>query len=143
LLAELNLKLIRATPPAAGPPAAAPALAASPSPGGRSAVADEASESGSTGSAHAPSGLVATVAEEYDSDNTFCWDGDESGVEFGVSSALPMSNNNVALYYPSCNHVVVVALPPPLAKLPLPSTLPVASSSTLIVLSKYISSIIE
>jgi hypothetical protein len=39
LLAELNLKLIRVSPPA-GPPAAAPALAASPSPGGHSAMAN-------------------------------------------------------------------------------------------------------
>ncbi len=82
LLAELNLKLIRVSPPAAGPPAAAPAPAASPSPGGRSAVAYEAPASGLTGSANAPSGIVATVVEEYDSDNNFCWDGDEFGVEF-------------------------------------------------------------
>ncbi len=70
-LAELNLKLIHVTPPATGPPAAALAPAASPSPGGHSTAADEASALGSTGSANAPSGLVATVAEEYDSDNTF------------------------------------------------------------------------
>ena len=73
--------------PPAGAPAAAPAPAASPSPGGHSAVADEASALGSTGSATAPSGLVATVAEEFDSDNNFCWDGDESGVEFGHSAS--------------------------------------------------------
>jgi hypothetical protein len=143
LLAELNLKLIRVTPPIAGPPVAVPAPAASPSPGGCSAAADEASALGSVGSANAPSGLVATVAEEYDSDDTFCWDCDESGVEFSVSSVLPKSNNDVAFYYPSCNHVVVEALPPPLAHLPFPSTLPVASSSTLINLSKHLSSIIE
>jgi hypothetical protein len=68
LLAELNLKLILVSPPA-GPPAAAPAPAASPSPGGYSAVADEASTS--TGSATAPSGLVATVKGEYNFDNNF------------------------------------------------------------------------
>jgi hypothetical protein len=85
LLAELNLKLIRVSPPA-GPPAAAPAHAASPSPGGHYAIADEASTSGSTGLATAPSCLVAEVAEEYDSDNNFRWDGDECGVEFSVSS---------------------------------------------------------
>jgi hypothetical protein len=60
-----------------------------------------------------------------------------------VSSALPKSNNTVDFYYPSCNHVVVKALPPPLAPLLLPSTLPVASFSTLIVLSKNLSSIIK
>jgi hypothetical protein len=143
LLAELNLKLIRVTPPAAGPPAAVPAPATSPSPGGCSVAADEASASGSTGSANASSGLMATVAEEYDSEDTFRWDNDESGVEFGMSSALPKSNNDIALYYPSCNHVVIEASPPPLAHLPLQSTLPVASSSTLIVLSQHLSSIIE
>jgi hypothetical protein len=70
LLAELNLKLIRVSPPAV-PPAVVPAPAASSSPGGCSAVADEASTLGLTGSATAPSGLVATVAEEYDSDHNF------------------------------------------------------------------------
>ncbi len=83
LLAELNLKLILVSPPA-GPPAAAPAPAASPSPGGHSAVADEASTSGLTGSATAPSGLVATVKEEYNSNNNFYWDGHKDGVEFSV-----------------------------------------------------------
>jgi hypothetical protein len=82
LLAELNLKLIWVSPPAAGPPAAAPAPAASPSPGGRSAMTDEAPALGLTGSANAPSGLVATVAKEYDLDDNFRWDGDEIGVEF-------------------------------------------------------------
>ncbi len=100
LLAELNLKLIRVSPPA-GPPAAVPAPAASPSPGGHSAMADEASTSSLKGLATALSGLVATVAEEYDSDNIFCWDGDESGVAFSVSSALTRSNNDVVFPYPS------------------------------------------
>ncbi len=63
LLAELKMKLIRVLPPA-GPPAAAPAPAASPSPGGHSAMADEASTSSLMGLATAPSGLVATIAEE-------------------------------------------------------------------------------
>jgi hypothetical protein len=91
LLAELNLKLIRVSPPA-GPPAAAPAPAASPPPGGHSAMADEASTLSSKGSATAPSGLVATVAEECKFNNNFHWDGDKSGVTFSVSSALSKSN---------------------------------------------------
>jgi hypothetical protein len=147
LLAELNLKLIWVSPPA-GPPAAVPTPAASPSPGGHSAVADEAYTLGSMGPATAPSGLVATVAEEYDSGDNFCWDGDKDGVEFSVSSALTKSNNDVAFYYPSCKHAVVKAAPPHLAPPPLccanrPLILPAASSSKCIVLSKHLTSIIE
>jgi hypothetical protein len=147
LLAELNLKLIRVSPPAS-PHAAASAPADSPSPGGHSAMADEASTWGSKGSATAPSGLVATVAEEYDSNDIFFWDGDESGVEFSVSSALTKANNNVAFYYPSCKHVAVESLPPPLAPPPLPCAnrpinLPAASSSKCIVISKHLMSIIR
>jgi hypothetical protein len=107
LLAELNLKLIRVSPPAAGPPAAAPAPAASPSPGGHSTVADEAPASGLTGSANALSGLVAMVMEEYDLDGNFRWDSDEIGVEFSGPVALLTSNNDRAIYYPLCNHTVV------------------------------------
>jgi hypothetical protein len=55
LLAELNLKLIQVSPPACAP-VAAPAPAASPSPGVCSAIADEASALGTTGSATAPLG---------------------------------------------------------------------------------------
>jgi hypothetical protein len=137
LLVELNLKLIRVSPPA-GAPAAAPTPAASPSPEGRSAVADEASTLGSTGSATALSGLIATVAEEFDSDNNFHWVGDESGVEFGHSASMRKSNNDVA-FYPSCNHVIVeVVLPisicpaPPAIKPSL--SVPACTFSLLIVL---------
>ncbi len=108
MLAEINLKLIRVSPPA-GSPAAASAPAASPTPGGHSAVANEASSLGLAGLATAPSGLVLTVAEEFDSDDDFHWDGDKSGVEFGDSFIAHKSNNNVASY-PSCNHVVVEAI---------------------------------
>jgi hypothetical protein len=66
LLAELNLKLIWVSPPA-GPLAAAPTPAASPFPGGCSEMADEASTLGLTGLATAPDGIVATVAEEFNS----------------------------------------------------------------------------
>jgi hypothetical protein len=111
-------------------------------------VADEASTLGLMGLATAPSGLVAKVAEEYNSNNNTCWDGDESGVEVSVSSALPNSNNDVAFYYPSCKHVVVKALPPTLAPPPLccanrPLILPAASSSKCIVLSKHLILIIK
>jgi hypothetical protein len=142
LLVKLNLKLIQVNLPASGPPAAAPALAASPSPWGGSAVANDASAFSFMGLANAPSGLVDLVAEEYDSDDHYRWDGDECGVEFSVSSMFPKTNNNVALYHPSCNHAVVKALPPPLAPLPL-CPLPVTSSAMHIVLSKHLTSIIK
>ncbi len=142
LVANAFTTLMLVNPPAAGPPAAAPAPAASPSPGGRSAVANDLSALGSKGSANAPSGLVALVAEEYDSDDNYPWDGDECGVEFSVSSMLSKSNNDVALYYPSCNDVVVKALPPALAPLSV-RPLPMASSATRIVLSKHLTSIIK
>ncbi len=75
MLAELNLKLIQVSPPA-GSPAATPTPAASPTPVGHSAVTNEASALGLVGLATAPSGLVATVAEDFDSDDNFRWDGD-------------------------------------------------------------------
>ncbi len=143
LLAKLNLKLIRVSSPAADPPAAAPAPASSPSPGRHSAVADQAPVSGLTGSANASSGLVAMVAEEYDLDDNFRWDGDEFGIEFSGPFALPKSNNDSAIYYPSCNHRVIKASPPPLGPLQLSCPNHVASSSTSIVLSKTLTSIIK
>ncbi len=97
---------------------------------------------GLTDSANAPSGLEASVVEEYDSDDHYPWDGDECGVEFSVSSMLTKTNDNVALYHPSCNHVVVEAMPPPLAPLPV-RPLPVTSSAMRIVLSKHLTSIIK
>ncbi len=74
--------------------------------------------------------------------SNYRWDGDECGVEFSVSSMLPKTNNDVALYYPSCNHVIVEALSSTLAPLPV-HPLPVASSTMRIVLSKHLTSIIE
>ena len=84
LLVELNLKLIKVAPVGSGsslPPAAAPAP--SPSPGRRSAVTDENSASGSSGSVFAPSGLIAKVeaahGDNYDSGDEFRWDGNDNG----------------------------------------------------------------
>ncbi len=104
---------------------------------------------GLIGPATAPSGLVATVAEEFDSDDNFCWDGDESGVEFGDSSIACKPNNDVA-FYPSCNHVVVEAILP-ISVYPVPTVkldhdvltiLPLVLSSRCIKLSKKIMSLI-
>jgi len=89
--------------PAPAPPAApTPAPAApSPSPGGRVASTDNRSIAGSVRSPSAPSGLMASVAEDdFDSDEEFCWAGDESGLNYSpsVSSASRKSNARVAPY---------------------------------------------
>jgi len=126
LLVDLNLKLIKVAPPAAPstPAPASTAPAPSPTPGGRSAVADGAPGLGTAGSNTAPSGLMATTApasaDEYDSDDTYRWDGDECGVVFSASTSATKSNSTVTRYDPSCNHVVVV-----------PSCLTVAPTTTM------------
>ncbi len=96
-LAELNLKLVRGPSPPAATPSAAPAggtPANPPSPRGRPAVADVALASGSSNAGVAPSGLIATAAEEYESIDDFRWEGDENGVEF-ASAVARESNNNI------------------------------------------------
>lgn len=151
MLTDLNLKLIKVVAvPAASPPAPAlgPSPSPSPSPGGRSAVTDEASASGLSGSNTTPSGLMASVtkdlvAEEYESDDDYRWDGDESGFEFTVCTPASKSNNSVAFYFPSCNHSFAEVLPQVLHKT-LSPLLPVASTaSDSVTLSRNLSSIIE
>ncbi len=137
LLKSLNLKLIQVAP-AASPPAPAPAAstpaAASPSPGGRVATADLPPLGGSTGSANAPSGLMACtldVSEDFKSDDNFRWDGDESGTDYVDHK----SNKSTALYPLCCSvavsllqHVNTSALPTASSTLlPLPSDEPVIS----------------
>jgi hypothetical protein len=71
--------------------------AAFPSPGGRDTTADLPPSGGSTGSANAPSGLTACpldVLEDFNLDDNFCWDGDESGTDFVDCT----SDKFVALY---------------------------------------------
>ena len=146
LLVELNLKLIKITPVGTGAsPAPAAVPGPSPSPGGRSAVSDETSATGTSGSASARSGLVAMVAvadgDEYDSGDDFRWEGDESGFDFpGVARK---SNNDVSVY-PSCNHVVVEAIRPNIAPSPsAPSTTPSVNASRSITLPSSLASMIS
>ena len=116
LLKELNLTLVKGPPSsslAPAPPAAPVPVPAtpSPSPGGRVASTDNQSIAGSVGSPSAPSGLMASVAkDDFDSDDNFCWDGDESGLDYSssVGSASRKSNGRVAPY-PSCHHVSVIS----------------------------------
>jgi hypothetical protein len=126
LLKLLNLKLIHVAP-AASPPAPAPAVsapaAAFPSPKRRVATANLPPLGGSSGSASAPSGLTACTLEfpeEFDSDDNFHWDRDESGTNY-----VPKSSKSVALY-PSC-HSIAVSIPPRVS----PSGLPMASSTSI------------
>ncbi len=114
LLKSLNLKLIHVAP-VASPPAPASAAptsaAATPSPGGRVATAVLSPSGGLTGSATASSGLTAhalDVLEDFDSDDDFHWDGDESGADYVDYSRR--SNNSTALY-PLCCLVAVHPLP--------------------------------
>jgi hypothetical protein len=73
LLKGLNLKLVCGPPPAATPPVTTPAPAAPEAhPSGWLAVADNFSAANTTGQTTAPSGLVATLAEEdFESDKEF------------------------------------------------------------------------
>jgi len=107
LLKELNLKLDSGPPPSSpapaqgGPPAPTPAASAtpspSPSPGGRVAFSADTPLPGS-----APSGLMATVEDDYGSDDDFRWAGDEEGLDYSaVSGHHVKSNTSVGLYHVS------------------------------------------
>jgi hypothetical protein len=64
-----------------------------------------------TGSTTAPSGLTAhtlDVLEDFDSDDNFRWDGDESGTDNVDHSH---KSNNSTAFYPLCCSVVVHPLP--------------------------------
>ena len=99
-----------------GPPPAPSAAPAPPTPSGRVATADDSAVGGSSasGSASAPSGLVASVLpslhvpDEYESDEDFRWVGDESGLDYGD---VPSSKykSSFAGYLPSCNHTQLVS----------------------------------
>jgi hypothetical protein len=114
LLKSLNLKFIHvapvASPPAPGPVAPAPA-AATPSPGKRVATANLPPSDSLTESATTPSSLLAhalNISEDFDSDDNFRWDGDETGTDYVAHSHK--SNNSTALD-PSCCSVGVNPLP--------------------------------
>ena len=108
LLKKLNLKLVSGPPSSAPGPAPTPApapaplaMTPSPSPGGKVASVDDQSVSGSVGSPSAPSDLMASVAEDdSDSDQEFCWAGDDDGFEYSPSdgSSSRKSNTRVAPY---------------------------------------------
>jgi hypothetical protein len=89
------------------------------------------------------------VAEEFDPDDNFCWESDESGVEFGSSVGAHKSYNNVA-FYPSCNHVIVetvltISICPahPAIKPSLSVPVPLVSSLHYIIPLKNLSAVIK
>jgi hypothetical protein len=104
LLKDLNLKLARGPAPSPGAcPAPAPAggaPAASPTPGGNPAAAQSTSSSASSGRTPAPSGLMASVAVDYNLDDSFRWVADKDGADYVVSKPKPSPSS----YFPSCNH---------------------------------------
>ncbi len=113
LLKSLNLKPIHVasvtSPPSPAPATSNPA-GATPSPGGRVAAADLPTSGGSNVSATAPSGLMAhalDVSEDFDLDDNFRWDGDESGIDYVNHSCK--SNKSTTLY-PSCCSVAASPL---------------------------------
>jgi hypothetical protein len=84
-LKELNLKLVNGPPSLAPSPALAQALtpaplstASAPSPGGRVALAGDQTVGESTGFILAPSGIMAAVEEDIDSNEDFHWAGDDN-----------------------------------------------------------------
>jgi hypothetical protein len=136
LLKELNLKLVNG-PPSLAPPAqgGSPAPAAptpAPSPGGHAAATDGSTSTSTSGSGTASSRMTAALdpVVEYESDDDFCWAGDEEGL--GSCGVCPLSKSNayVAPYSSStsCNHVHVKEIPHTLPSLVIPRS---AVSSTL------------
>jgi hypothetical protein len=127
LLKELNLKLIHGPPSlSASAPAQAPALAAptpAPSPEDHAEENDGSSSTGSSSSGTAPSGMtpVLDAVVEYDSDEDFCWAGDEEGLGYCGVCPSAKSNASIARYSssPSCNHVQVeMIFPKPSVSIP-------------------------
>jgi hypothetical protein len=77
-------------------------------------MTDESLAGGSSGSGSAPSGLMASASPnlpsvpEYDSDEDYCWTGNEDGLDYdGVNTK---SNKRVADYMSSSNHSQVVSI---------------------------------
>jgi hypothetical protein len=143
ILPELGLKLIPCPPVKPSLVATAPASASptpspspTPAPSGWSAATDSTP---STESATAPSGLAASVApvdasaqEDYDTNEDFQWDGDESGPAF---TGPPKLNKSVPLYStPSCSHAQAL-LAHPGASAPRSISLPSRVTSILSKLS--------
>ncbi len=74
--------------------------------------AGDTTATGSEGSSNAPSGLMAAVEEDFDSDEEFCWAGDDDVWDFGGHPpALGKLNAPVSLN-PSCSHVAVEVIYP-------------------------------
>jgi hypothetical protein len=119
-------------PPAQGGSPAPAAPTPAPSPGGGAAATDGSASTGTSGSGTAPFGMTTALdpVVEYESDDNFCWAGDQEGL--GYCGVCPSSKSNayVAHYSssPSCNHVHVEEIPHTLPSLVI---LRSAASSTL------------
>jgi hypothetical protein len=88
-----------------------PSPTAGPSRGGQVAMTDDSLAGDSAGSGSAPSALIALASStlpqipEYNSDEDYCWAGDEDGLDYG-NDTKPKSH--IAGYMPSLNHSQVV-----------------------------------
>jgi hypothetical protein len=70
----------------------------------------------------APSCLIATVEDKYESDEDFRWAGDEDGLDFDAVSGSPDKSYSSVAPYPSCKYASVKlferAAPSPPVSLP-------------------------
>ncbi len=147
LLKELNLKLVHGPPallpfPApAHPPIPAPSTPdPGPSPGVCVASADDVTTASSMGSSTVPSGLMAAVAEDFDSDEEFCWVGNDEGRDYVACPSVTCNSTYAPdSFYPSCSCVAVKFTGP--APLLDASTIAAASTTCSILLPKSIHAI--
>jgi hypothetical protein len=76
--------------------------------------ADETTVTGSASSSHAPSRLMAVVEEDFDSDEEFCWAGDDNGWIFDSHPPVLCKSNAPVYLYTSCVAVEVICPVQPL-----------------------------
>jgi hypothetical protein len=118
LLKKLNLKLVHGPPslftstaPACPPMPASSTLTPDPSPVGCVTLADDVTATGSLNSSSAPSGIMTTIAEDFDSDEKFFWTGNEGGWDFDVPSPVACKSNASISLYPSLFYIAIEVIP--------------------------------
>jgi hypothetical protein len=55
-------------------------------------------------------GKYDTLTEEYESDEDFCWAGDDEGLAYNSPPASSRKSNNLVAFYPSSNHTAAMPL---------------------------------
>ncbi len=99
---------------------------AHPSHGGRALGTDESVAGGSSGSGNVSSGLIALASthlpcvQDYDSDDDFCWAGNEEGCDYSVA---PKDKQQFSDYMPSGSMVsMTLSWVIPISSLPVGSS---------------------